>query len=114
MQKIAAVDFYRTILIVDSLRYVLIKEKFYLKAVLSALGVFLSRSIAYKKKKQKQPIVRNLFTKRLLLSIDHLDKRKFGKYVEYLKNHLNHDFLRILNENYSKIFCRVGFRSDAH
>ena len=104
MQNIAAVDFDRTILNVDSLKYILIKERFYLDPVLFALGVLLFWSIAFNRKKQKQLFVRNFFKKRLLLLIDRLDKRKFDKYVEYFKNHLNHDLLRILNENYSKIF----------
>lgn len=104
MQNIAVVDFDRTILNVDSLKYILIKEKLYLDPVLFASGVLLFANIAFKRKRQKQLVVRNLFKKRLLLLINRLDKRKFDKYVEYFKNHLNHDLLRILNENYPKIF----------
>jgi len=104
MQKIAVVDFDRTILDVDSLKYILIKEKFYLDLVLFAFGVLLLWSIVFNRKKRKQLFARNLFKKRLLLLIDRLDKRKFNMYVEYFKNHLNHDLLRTLNENYSKIF----------
>lgn len=102
MQNIAVVDFDRTILDVDSLKYILIKEKFYLNPKLFALGVLLFWSIAFNRKNQL--FARNLFKKRLLLLIDRLDKRKFDKYIEYFKNHLNHDLLRILNENYPKIF----------
>jgi phosphoserine phosphatase len=104
MQNIAVVDFDRTILNVDSLKCILIKEKLYLDPVLFAFGVLLLANIAFKRKKQKQLSVRNLFKKRLLLLINRLDKRKFDKYVEYFKNHLNLDLLRILNENYPKIF----------
>jgi len=75
MQKIAAVDFDRTIPDLDSLKYALIKEKFYLKAVLSALCVFLSRITAFKRKKREHPVVRNLFTKQLLLSMSLFDMR---------------------------------------
>ncbi|MBW8038491.1 MAG: haloacid dehalogenase-like hydrolase [Planctomycetes bacterium] len=104
MQNIAVVDFDRTILNVDSLKYILIKEKLYLDPMLFAFGALLFGNIAFNRTKQKQLFVRNLFKKRLLLLINRLDKRKFDKYVEYFKNHLNHDLLRILNENYSKIF----------
>lgn len=102
MQKIAVADFDRTILNVDSLKYVLIKEKFYLDPLLFALGVLLFCSIVFNRKKAKQLFARNLFKKRLLFLIDRLDKRKFDGYVEYFKNRLNHDLLRILNQNYSK------------
>ena len=104
MQKIAVADFDRTILNVDSLKHILIKEKLYLDPVLFALGVLLLANIALKRKRQKQLGARNLFKKRLLLLINRLDKLKFDKYVEYFKNHLNHDLLRTLNENYPKIF----------
>jgi phosphoserine phosphatase len=102
MQNIAVADFDRTILDIDSLKYILIKEKFYLDPMLFALGVLLFWSIAFKTKKQLY--MRNLFKKRLLSLIDRLDKHKFDKYVAYFKNHLNQDLLGRLNENYSKIF----------
>lgn len=102
MQNIAVADFDRTILEIDSLKYILIKEKLYLDLMLFALGVLLFWSIAFKTKKQLY--MRNLFKKRLLLLIDRLDIHKLGKYVAYFKNHLNHDLLGRLNENYSKIF----------
>lgn len=102
MQNIAVADFDRTILDIDSLKYVLIKEKYYLDPVLFALGVLLFWSIALKTKRQLH--MRNLFKKRLLLLIERLDKHKFDKYVVYFKNHLNHDLLGRLNKNYSKIF----------
>jgi phosphoserine phosphatase len=102
MQNIAVADFDRTILDIDSLKYVLIKEKFYLDLMLFALGVLLFWSIAFKTKKQLY--MRNLFKKRLLSLIYRLDKHKFDKYVAYFKSHLNHDLLGRLNENYSKIF----------
>ena len=87
MQKIAVADFDRTILDIDSLKYVLIKEKFYLDPMLFALGVLLFLSIAFKTKKQLY--MRNLFKKRLLLLMGRLDKHELGQYVAYFKNHLN-------------------------
>lgn len=103
-QKIAVVDFDRTILNVDSLKCILIKGKFYFDLPLFAFGVLLFCSIVLNRRKRRQLFARNLFKKRLLSLIGRLDKHKFDMYVEYFKNNLNHDLLRLLNKNYSKIF----------
>tara|TARA_A100001015_G_scaffold302043_1_gene389756 strand:- start:746 stop:1315 length:570 start_codon:yes stop_codon:yes gene_type:complete len=101
--KIALIDFDKTLIEVDSLGLIFLKEKLYLNTKLFFYGFILFLCKCFPK--NKQLYIRSLFKKNLLKLIKLLPENKLDEYISDFKEKLNKDLVRdIKSENYDLIF----------
>tara|TARA_S200000501_G_C20675400_1_gene678215 strand:- start:91 stop:660 length:570 start_codon:yes stop_codon:yes gene_type:complete len=101
--KIALIDFDKTLIKVDSLGQIFLKEKLYFNNKLFIYGslLFFCKCLP----KNKQLFIRSLFKKNLLKKIKLLSEKKLDDYISNFKEKLNRDLVKgIKSENYDLIY----------
>ncbi|MDP4119786.1 MAG: HAD family hydrolase [Bacillota bacterium] len=101
-KKIALVDFDETLIKVDSLAYILKKEKGFFDIPLIFCGFFIIISKPFGDKAYIK--ARSYFKKRLLKLIKRLSQEKKNKYIVYFRNCINQNvFDHIKNNGYDEV-----------